>query len=177
MTVHISRENMITFLLTTPMFEDLEPVNIGDIIHIVEAVKYDPGEIIFREGDPGDAWYALYRGEVEVLKESDSGEKIIKALGPHSCFGEIAVLDGLPRSATIRAKNESIALRIPLDKFTELTDNNHIVAYKLIRQMALMLANRQRASTEALSKLLRANELANIREGIREIVGDSSFRE
>ena len=177
MTVHISRENMITFLLTTPMFEDLEPVNISDIIHIVEAVKYDPGEIIFREGDPGDAWYALYRGEVEVLKESDSGDKIIKALGPHSCFGEIAVLDGLPRSATIRAKSESIALRIPLDKFSELTDNNHIVAYKLIRQMALMLASRQRASTEALSKLLRANELANIREGIREIVGDSSFRE
>ncbi len=177
MGVHISRENMITFLLTTPMFEDLEPSDIGDIIHIVETLHFDSEDIIFREGEPGDAWYALYKGEVEVMKQSDSGDKSIKALGPHSCFGEIAVLDGLPRSATIRASKESIALRIPLDKFRELTDKNHLVAYKLIRQMALMLASRQRASTEALSKLLRANELANVREGIREIVGDSSFRE
>lgn len=177
MKAHISLENMITFLLTAPMFEDLDPKEIKGIIHIVEAVKYGVGEIIFREGAPGDAWYALYSGEVEVLKHSDSGEKTIKTLDPGSCFGEIAVLDGLPRSATIRATKDTVVLLVPLDKFKELIDNDHLIAYKLIRHMAILLASRQRSNTEVLSKLLLANELADVHEGIKEIVGDSSTRE
>ena len=177
MSVNISRENMITFLLTTPMFEDLEPHDINEIAHIIEANKFEPGDIIFREGTPGDAWYALYSGEVEVKIQSGSGERTIKILEPHSCFGEISVLDGLPRSATISATKETVVLRVPLDKFKALIDENHIVAYKLIKHMAILLASRQRISTEALSKLLLANELANVHEGIMEIVGESCFRE
>lgn len=177
MEARISRENMITFLLTTPMFEDLEPKEISEITHIVQTLKFMSGDTIFSEGEPGNAWYTLYSGEVTVLKQSDSGEKSIKVLGPHSCFGEIAVLDGLPRSATIRTTKDSIVLRIPIDKFRDLLNEDHLVAYKLVKHMALMLASRQRASTEALSKLLQANELANVHEGIREIVGESSFRE
>jgi len=177
MEARISRENMITFLLTTPMFEDLEPQEIRDIIHIVEVEKFASGSIIFHEGDPGDAWYAIYNGEVEVQKKSDGGEKTVKTLGPRSCFGEIAVLDGLPRSASIRANGDTTLLRIPQDKFNDLIDKDHLIAYKLILHMALMLASRQRANTDALSKLLMANELSDIRNGISEIVGDSSFRE
>lgn len=177
MSVNISRENMITFLLTTPMFEDLDPHDISEIIHMVEAQNFKPGDIIFSEGAPGDAWYALYSGEVEVTKQTNSSERTINTLEPHSCFGEIAVLDGLPRSATIRATKETVVLRVPLEKFSDLIEQNHLVAYKLIRQMALMLASRQRATTETLSKLLVANDLANVHQGIMKIVEDSSFRE
>lgn len=177
MNTHISQENMIGFLLTTPMFEDLEPREISEITHIVETLKYAPGDIIFNEGDPGDAWYAIYSGEVEVIKQTNSDEKTIKTLEPHSCFGEIAILDGLPRSATIRTTKETVVLRIPLQEFKELLDGDHLVAHKLIKHMALMLANRQRSSTEALSHLLLANELSNVQKGIREIVGESSIRE
>jgi CRP-like cAMP-binding protein len=177
MEAHISPENMITFLLTTPMFEDLEPLEIRDIIHIIEVQKFAPGEIIFREGESGEAWYALYSGEVEVQKQSDSGQQTIKILEPGSCFGEIAVLDKLPRSATISAKENAVALRIPQDKFNDLLEKDHLIAYKLIHNMAIMLASRQRANTETLTKLLLANELSDIHYGIREIVGDSSVRE
>ena len=177
MSLNISRENMITFLLTTPMFEDLDPHDIGEISHIVETLKFEPGDTIFSEGTPGDGWYALYSGEVEVTKQTNGNERTINTLEPHSCFGEIAVLDGLPRSATIRATKETVVLRVPLEKFRDLIEQNHIVAYKLIKHMAVLLASRQRANTEALSKLLLANELANIHEGILEIVGDSSTRE
>lgn len=177
MEAHISRENMITFLLTTPMFEDLEPKEVMEIIHIVEAIKFGPGDTIFSEGDSGDAWYALYSGEVEVLKQSDSGEKTIKALDPGSCFGEIAVLDGLPRSASIRTTKETTVLRMPQGKFKGLLDSDHIIAYKLIKHMAILLASRQRSNTETLSNLLKANALTDVHEGIKGIVGDSSARE
>lgn len=177
MEAHISLENMITFLLTTPMFEDLEPKEVQEIIHIVEIVKYGPGQTIFAEGDSGDAWYALYSGEVEVLKKSYSGENTINTLEPGTCFGEMAVLDGLPRSASIRTSKETVVLRMPQGKFKELLDNDHIIAYKLIKHMAILLASRQRTNTETLSNLLQANAIADVHEGIKEIVGDSSARE
>ena len=177
MSAHISHESMITFLLTTPMFEDLEPREINEVIHIVEPIKYGAGDVIFREGQSGDAWYAIYSGEVEVVKQSGDAEKLIRTLDPHSCFGEIAVLDGLPRSATIRAAKDSVVLRIPQDKFSELLNEDHLVAHKLVKHMALLLANRQRSSTEVLSRLLQANDLSNVHEGIREIIGESSIRE
>lgn len=177
MEAQISRENMITFLLTTPMFEELEPNGVMEVIHIVEVKKFGPGDIIFREGDSGDAWYALYKGEVEVLKQSGNGENTIRTLEPGSCFGEIAVLDGLPRSASIRATKETVVLRMPQGELNDLLEKDHLVAYKLIKHMAILLASRQRSITEALSNLLLANELADVRKGIKEIVGDSAARE
>jgi len=177
MEAQISRESMITFLLTTPMFAELEPKGVMEIIHIVEVKKFGTGDIIFREGDPGDAWYALYKGEVEVLKQSGSGEKTIRTLEPGSCFGEIAVLDGLPRSASIRATRETVVLSVPQGELNNLLDKDHLIAYKLIKHMAILLASRQRSITEALSNLLLANDLADVHEGIKEIVGDSSARE
>jgi CRP-like cAMP-binding protein len=177
MKAHISLENMITFLLTTPMFEDLEPQEIKEIIHVVEAQEFKPGDTIFQEGASGDAWYALYSGEVNVVKQSDNGELVVNTLQPGTCFGEIAILDGLPRSASIRATKQTVVLRVPLNKFNELIDNDQIIAYRLIKHMAVMLASRQRANTETLSKLLLANELGDVHAGIQEIVGDSTTSE
>ena len=175
MKAHVSRENMITFLLTTPMFENLDPIEIREIIHIVETRKFAPGEVIFEEGSPGDAWYAVYRGEVEVMKESESNENRIRSLGEGACFGEIAVLDGSPRSATIRANTETTVLRIPQDQFLSLIEEEHLVAYKLIKQMALMLAAQHRENTEKLSRLLRAEELPEVHDEIKSIVGKTSL--
>ena len=176
MKAHVSRENVITFLLTTPMFENLDPREIGEIIHIVETAKYGPREIIFKEGSPGDAWYAVYRGEVDVLKELEAGEYKIRTIGSGACFGEIAVLDGSPRSATIRATTDTTVLRIPQDKFMALIDAEHLVAYKLIKHMALILAAKQRENTEALSQLLYSEELPQVQEGIKNIVDNSTVR-
>ena len=177
MKSHISLENRLTFLLTTPMFEHLELEEIREIIHIVETRKYEAGEIVFREGEAGDAWYALYKGQVEVVKESDSGQKHIRTLDPPSCFGEIAILDGLPRSATIQATKDALVLRIPQEKFRGLVDEEHLVACKLIKYMALVLVSELRSNTEALSKLLKADTIERVHEGISGIVGGSYIRD
>ena len=177
MTTAVTRERMITFLLETPMFENLDPSEIKQVIHIVEVQLFKAGEIIFSEGDTGDSWYVLYRGKAEVLKSSGVGEKLISTLGPGSCFGEIAILDGLPRSATIRTADDSVVLHVPRTAFDELLENDDLVAYKLVYHMATLLAQRQRSTTERLSKLLIENEVNEVHEGIKQIVGESSVRE
>ena len=173
----VTRERLITFLLETPMFEKLEPSEMMEIIHIVEIVEYKAGDIIFREGDTGDAWGVVYRGAIDVLKQGATGEKKITELGPQACFGEISILDGSPRSATIRVAEESVVLRVPRKTFTDLIDSNHLVAYKLLHQMAVLLAERQRSTTLRLSELLGATEINEVQNGIRRIVGEASVRE
>jgi CRP-like cAMP-binding protein len=177
MEAKVTRERQITFLLETPMFEKLVPSEIMEIIHIVEIESYQAGDIIFREGDTGDAWFVLYRGAVEVLKHGATGEKKIIGLGPQACFGEISILDGSPRSATIHVTEDSVVFRIPRNAFGELMDDDHLVAYKLIHQMAILLAERQRNTTLRLSELLNATAITDVHEGIRSIVGESSVRE
>ena len=177
METKIERERLITFLLETPMFENLEPSEIMEIIHIVDIEQFQAGETIFSQGDTGDSWFVLYRGAVEVLKEGDTGEKKITELGPQACFGEISILDGSPRSATIRATEDSIVFRVTRDAFSALIDDDHLVAYKLIHQMAILLAERQRTTTSRLSELLKTTGITDVHAGIRHIVGESSVRE
>ena len=177
METKITRERLITFLLETPMFMNLTPLELAEIIHIVKTEKYQAGDVVFKEGDSGDAWYVLYKGAVDVLKDDENGSKTINKLGPRACFGEMSVLDGLPRSATIRVSEDSEMFRVPRKDFTELLDDKHLVAYKLIQQMAILLAERQRAATLKLSELLLANEVLDIHEGIKSLIGESSTRE
>jgi len=177
MEAKVTRERLITFLLETPMFEKLDPSEIMEIIHIVEIEQYQAGDIVFREGDKGDAWFVLYKGAVEVIKQGATGEKRIAELGPQACFGEISILDGSPRSATIRVTEDSVAFRVSREAFGELIDDDHLVAYKLLHQMAILLADRQRTTTLRLSELLNAGEITEVHEGIMGIVGESSVRE
>ena len=177
METNVTRERLLTFLLETPMFEKLEPSEIMEVIHIVEVEQYQEGDIVFSESDPGDAWFVLYRGAVEVIKHGATGEKKITELGPQACFGEISILDGSPRSATIRVTENSVVLRVPRDAFAELLESDHLVAYKLLHHMAILLAERQRNTTLRLSELLSANEISEVHKGIMGIVGESSVRE
>lgn len=177
MDTKVTRERLITFLLETPMFEKLDPSELQEIIHIVEVEHHQAGEIIFKEGDAGDAWFVLYSGKVDVLKHGATGEKKITELGPQACFGEISILDGSPRSATILDAEDSVVLRVPRDAFGELLANDHLVAYKLLHEMAILLAERQRTTTLRLSELLNATEISEVHEGIMDIVGASSVRE
>ena len=66
----------------------------------------------------------------------------------------MAILDGSMRSATCKAIDEATVFRFPRDKFTELLDNENLAAYKLVFQMARVLALRQRALTAAVVELL-----------------------
>ena len=177
MESQVTRERLITFLLETPMFEKLDPSEIMEIIHIVEIQQYQAGDTIFSEGDAGNAWFVLYRGAVEVLKHGATGEKKITELGPQSCFGEISILDGSPRSASIHTTEDSVVFRVPRDAFAELVESDHLVAYKLLQHMAVLLAERQRETTLRLSKLLNATEITEVHEGIRGIVGESAVKE
>lgn len=155
----ITLEQIINFLLDAPMFGGLDPAELSEIVHIMQVQRARDEHAVFREGDPGDAWYVVYDGEVEVLRSDATGTpRTIATLGPRSCFGEMAILDHFPRSATVVAKGEATLFKFPRVAFERLLREENLAAYKLIHEMAKVLANRSREGTQALSEALRARD-------------------
>jgi NADH:ubiquinone reductase (H+-translocating) len=83
---------------------------------------YEPGEIVFNEGDSGDSLYMILSGQVEVLKRFGSETKVVRTLGPGEYFGEMALLGRHPRSAGTRALSALDLLVLPGSDFSALAD-------------------------------------------------------
>jgi CRP-like cAMP-binding protein len=79
-----------------------------------EEVAFTPGDVIVREGDPADAIYVLGEGEVEVTDVGAAGgePRVLATLAAPAYFGEIGVLEGIPRTAAVTAREGCSALRI-----------------------------------------------------------------
>jgi CRP-like cAMP-binding protein len=75
-----------------------------------EQVRLSAGDVVFREGDPGDRFYVVEEGEVEIAG---------KSFGPGEAFGEIALLRDLPRTATVTATSDVILRAIKRDEFVD----------------------------------------------------------
>ena len=88
--------------------------------HLFDVETYSAGEVIIREGDPGDCAYFIQEGEVEVLRHEEGQDKVIATLGKDSYFGEMALLSHAPRNATVRATNETRVAALGKDNFVKL---------------------------------------------------------
>jgi CRP-like cAMP-binding protein len=86
---------------------------------------FAPGSTIVAEGDPGDAWYIILHGRVDVLV----GSQAIETLGSGAFFGELALLDHARRKATVRASSPSVVLRVPPAVFREFVVANDLWAF------------------------------------------------
>ena len=166
----ITLEQLVTFLLDTPMFGGLSTAELSEIVTIMQVQHLREGQLLFEEGQAGNAWYVVYEGQLEILKDAGQGAEVLATRGPKACIGEMAVLDGSARSATARAAGQVTLFKFPRTAFAELLQAENHAAYKLVHQMALVLVARQRDITSRLSSLLHANQDALVREGLAPIV-------
>jgi NADH dehydrogenase len=81
---------------------------------------FEPGQVIFREGDRGEQLYVITDGEVEVVREHGADETPLRRLGRGECFGEIALVSDRPRTATVRAVSASNVLAVDREAFQAL---------------------------------------------------------
>jgi hypothetical protein len=86
----------------------------------LERFKFEPGETIVRQGDAADRFFVIAKGEVEVLKEVDDGEEQIGIMGEGQFFGELGLLMGEARTASVRAKGDVELLALDRDEFSRL---------------------------------------------------------
>ncbi len=123
-------------LRNVPMFAKLDPSKLKLLAFTSQCLSFDDGEVLFREGDRADAAYVIMSGEVEIVADTGGTQFIAGTLGKNQLFGELAVLTKEPRSATLRAKGELLALRIGEDIFLKLLAENPEVALDVMRQLS-----------------------------------------
>ena len=180
MELSLTLEQVIDFLLETNLFCDLEPDELGDIVQIMQLQRFRPDQSIFREGDEGNAWYVLYEGEARVEKRDPFvPSREVARLEAHACFGEMAILDNSPRSASVIALTDVTAFRFPSAMFQMLLDEHSVAAYKLVHAMAKTLCVRQRKMNQQLSDLMdRAeSDVEGLRSRVRPMVDESAISE
>jgi len=126
----------IGLLAGCDLLRHLPPEDIGEILSCVRNRTLAPGEILFRAGDQGDALYIVEKGSVEVVEDGQAGKagRVLAALGPGQAFGEMALLNGGPRTATIRAVGDAELLTIEKQDFDDLVAHDPQLAAAVERQ-------------------------------------------
>ncbi len=133
MADHLSTDQL---LAQVPLFKDLSKKHLQHISSLATRLDLAAGRELTREGDTGHEFLVVLEGEVEVRH----GDKVIATRGPGEYFGEIALLDHRPRTATVVAKTPVVIEVIGQREFATLLDDEPEVAAQLRSAMAQRLA-------------------------------------
>jgi CRP-like cAMP-binding protein len=130
-----------------PLFEGLGPEALAELACLVEQREFARGEVIFHRGDPGNALYVLHSGRVRIeLPTEDGPPVILRVLDPGEFFGELALCDGKPRSASVVAMEPGATLALYREDFQEFL---RIAPHAAIHMLAV-LSERLRETSERL---------------------------
>jgi len=109
-----------TVLTQVDLFTGLDRVTLAKLAAHLEVVPVDAGSAVVHQGGPGDAFYLVVKGTFGVYVAADGDESCVNTLGPGAPFGEMALLSGRPRSATVRAETAAEVLRLERSRFLDL---------------------------------------------------------
>ncbi len=101
--------------------------------------NFPKGTVLCHEGDPGHDMFIIQKGKVQVTKRVGNAEKVLALLSDGEFFGEMALLLGMDRSATVEVVEDSKILVIAPDTFETLLKNSPEIALKMLKKMALRL--------------------------------------
>jgi len=116
---------------------------------------YKDGEIICREGEEGKSMFVIQSGTVEVSKKLPEGKMVLRNMTKGEIFGEMALFDRMPRSATVKAKGEAVVLSIDKKGFFAKASKDPTLAFNIVEGMS----KRIRELTRELSKYKEDSEL------------------
>jgi signal transduction histidine kinase len=162
------------FLRQLPLFSELSDADLDDLYGMAETVALRAGAVLMEEGDPGDSLYVVAEGTFEISKRTGEREVVIAGSGPGDVIGEISLLEGSPRTATVRAASDARLVKISREAFTQLLGRSPSAALGVLRTMTARLRNneamlRQSEKMAALGTLSAglAHELNNPAAALR----------
>ena len=122
------------------MFQGLDQSDLDTLAGVAREVTAERGEIIVSQGSKGESLYVVVSGQIRVYLSDETGKEIILGLeGPGAIFGEISVLDGRPRSASVAAMKRAELLKIDGQEFLQLLQTNARLALTVITALAGMI--------------------------------------
>lgn len=154
-----THEERIRGLKTYPLLSKLADQDLALLAEVMEERRFPAGTEILREGEAGDEMFLLLEGSVDVLKTTPFGDAYVTAslLDSYHCsFGEMALIDGGRRSATIRARTDCLTLSLNRKAFQDFCRAHPPIGLELLMSISLTLVRDLRAENENLHIVYQA---------------------
>ncbi|MCI0393666.1 MAG: cyclic nucleotide-binding domain-containing protein [Chloroflexi bacterium] len=143
--------DIIRYLKKLPLFQGMPEPVIVDMAQEVTVRKLAKDEVLFRKGDPGDALYMIRTGWVKIVTEDNDGDELVlNHSGPTEVIGEMAVIDGEPRSAGVVALTPVDILELKRETFMSALRKQPLLALDIMRN----LSARMRYATTYIEKAI-----------------------
>lgn len=147
-------DNIYTILKKVPIFSDLTPKELTEVEKIVHRRRYKKNETIIHTGDPGLGMYIIVNGSVEIVEEDEkAGKRSLAKLSDGSFFGDMALLDEDPRSASAIALADSDIMGFFRPDFLDLIYRKPKLGIKVLLALARVIGERLRHTNELLVKI------------------------
>jgi MFS superfamily sulfate permease-like transporter len=135
------------------LFARLAPGELAVLSPLLTRRTFNPGEFVFREGDPGDDLFVIARGTASVYRVDGERSMRLITFGEGTVFGEMALLDAKPRSASVQADNAMVCYVMSRAVFDELVARHDAIALKLLTSLSQELGRRVRFANEIIDHL------------------------
>ena len=136
----------VPLLAGVPLFSELSRRHLHRLADLADTARYPSGRVIVEAGRPGNAFFVLAVGGAKVYRGKLPTGRPIARFGPGDFFGEMALLDGGPRSATVVADGDVTAIRLTRSAFQKVLKSEPSIAFGVMRELAARL--RKGAATE-----------------------------
>jgi len=150
-----SGDDRESLLANIALFESLTDEDLTALSQRVESVIYEPGDVIFQQGDEGSSLFVVEDGAVEISYGEGRARVILATLFTGQYFGELSLFDGSPRSATATAAKPSRLIRLDRDDLVDFVNKNPAAALRIIAEMS----ERLRQTNELMSRQVSRNVL------------------
>ncbi len=148
-----SEQSENEFLREIPLFDSLKNSEIVRLERNLHIRKYKENETIFAEGEPGAALYIIKKGFVNIYKMNGDDKILLVRLLPGNFFGELALFDESPRSATAIATKESTLYALSQADLAQFSEKNPDIGFKISMRLGGILSQRLRmANTQIEAK-------------------------
>jgi len=152
------------------LFADLSPAEMLSLKDLAQVRPYPSGETVFKEGDQGDGIYFVISGQIQISAlVSNAERRVLAHIQPGDFFGEMAVLDNEPRSATASATEDSQLYFIPRNDMLAMLSRSPKLAVNLVREFSLRMRDFNR---RYIQEVLQAERLTLVGRFARSIVHD-----
>jgi len=147
--MQLSKDIFLKLKESVSFFSSFSTGELLALLKLANSESFDDGEIIFKEKTRGDKMYIILTGTVRISKYlGNQKEEVLVKLQPGACFGEMGVIDQSPRSASATVEGGNAVMLVIAE--STLSEHNVLLAYKLYKNFALMLAERLRDTNDKL---------------------------
>ncbi len=161
----------MSFLRNVPIFNDLDETELVKITKLGVRKKYKKGSIVLLEEETGSALFVIVSGKVKIVRSDDDGREVILAmLGESDFFGEMAILDGLARSASVVAIMKTELFMIHRRDFLKLLHDFPAIGVSLLKELTMRLRKAD-AQIKSLSLKDAAGRVASVIVQLADDVG------